>query len=324
MKLLRREFLHLTAGAAVLPAVSRIASAQSFPSRPVHIIVGAPPGGGTDITARLMGQWLSERLGQPFIIENRPGAGNNIAVQAVINSVPDGHTVLLAQTASAINATLYETLPFNFLRDIVPVASINRVPNVIDVNPSIPARTVPEFIAFAEANPGKLNMGSGGIGSPQHVSGELFKMMTGINMVHVPYRGGAPAIADLLGGQVQVIFDVLSESIEYIRAGRLRPLAVTTAMRSEALPDLPTVGDFVPGYETSAWFGVGAPRNTPAAIIDKLNKEINAGLADPRIRARFADLGATVFPGSPADFGKFIVDETAKWAKVVKFAGAAS
>jgi tripartite-type tricarboxylate transporter receptor subunit TctC len=324
MKLLRREFLHLTAGAAVLPAVSRIASAQSFPSRPVHIIVGAPPGGGTDITARLMGQWLSERLGQPFIIENRPGAGNNIAVQAVINSVPDGHTVLLAQTASAINATLYETLPFNFLRDIVPVASINRVPNVIDVNPSIPARTVPEFIAFAKANPGKLNMGSGGIGSPQHVSGELFKMMTGINMVHVPYRGGAPAIADLLGGQVQVIFDVLSESIEYIRAGRLRPLAVTTAMRSEALPDLPTVGDFVPGYETSAWFGVGAPRNTPAAIIDKLNKEINAGLADPRIRARFADLGATVFPGSPADFGKFIVDETAKWAKVVKFAGAAS
>jgi tripartite-type tricarboxylate transporter receptor subunit TctC len=274
MKLLRREFLHLTAGAAVLPAVSRIASAQSFPSRPVHIIVGAPPGGGTDITARLMGQWLSERLGQPFIIENRPGAGNNIAVQAVINSVPDGHTVLLAQTASAINATLYETLPFNFLRDIVPVASINRVPNVIDVNPSIPARTVPEFIAFAKANPGKLNMGSGGIGSPQHVSGELFKMMTGINMVHVPYRGGAPAIADLLGGQVQVIFDVLSESIEYIRAGRLRPLAVTTAMRSEALPDLPTVGDFVPGYETSAWFGVGAPRNTPAAIIDKLNKEV--------------------------------------------------
>jgi tripartite-type tricarboxylate transporter receptor subunit TctC len=322
MKLLRREFLHLTAGAAVLPAVSRIASAQSFPSRPVHIIVGAPPGGGTDITARLMGQWLSERLGQPFIIENRPGAGNNIAVQAVINSPPDGHTLLLAQTASAINATLYETLPFNFLRDIVPVASINRVPNVIDVNPSIPARTVPEFIAFAKANPGKLNMGSGGIGSPQHVSGELFKMMTGINMVHVPYRGGAPAIADLLGGQVQVIFDVLSESIEYIRAGRLRPLAVTTAMRSEALPDLPTVGDFVPGYETSAWFGVGAPRNTPAAIIDKLNKEINAGLADPRIKARFADLGATVFPGSPADFGKFIVDETAKWAKVVKFAGA--
>jgi tripartite-type tricarboxylate transporter receptor subunit TctC len=322
MKLLRREFLHLTAGAAVLPAVSRIASAQSFPSRPVHIIVGAPPGGGTDITARLMGQWLSERLGQPFIIENRSGAGGNIATEAVVRAPPDGYTLLMALHNNAINATLYENLNFNFIRDIAPVASINRVPNVIDVNPSIPARTVPEFIAFAKANPGKLNMGSGGIGSIQHVSGELFKMMTGVNIVHVPYRGGAPAIADLLGGQVQVIFDPLIESIGYITAGRLRPLAVTTAMRSEALPDLPTVGDFVPGYETSGWFGVGVPRNTPAVIIDRLNKEINAGLADPRIKGRFADLGATVFPGSPADFGKFIVDETAKWAKVVKFAGA--
>jgi tripartite-type tricarboxylate transporter receptor subunit TctC len=268
-----------------------------------------------------MGQWLSERLGQPFIIENRPGATGNIAAEAVVRAPPDGYTLLMAGAFNAINATLYDKLNFNFIRDIAPVASVIRVPQVIDVNPSIPARTVPEFIAFAKANPGRLNMGSGGIGSPQHVSGEMFKMMTGIDMVHVPYRGGAPAIADLLGGQVQVIFDVLSESIEYIRAGRLRPLAVTTAVRSEALPDLPTVGDFVPGYEASAWFGVGAPRNTPAAIIDKLNKEINAGLAAARIRARFADLAATVFMGSPTDFGKFMSEETEKWGKVVKFAG---
>jgi tripartite-type tricarboxylate transporter receptor subunit TctC len=318
----RRRFLHLAAGAAALPTISRMAWAQAYPTRPVRIIVGFPPGGGTDITARLMGQWLSERLGQPFIIENRVGATGNIATEAVVRAPADGYTLLLfPQSSSAINATLYDKLNFNFIRDIAPVASINRTPHVIDVNPSIPVRTVPELIAFAKANPGKLNMGSAGIGSGQHVSGELFKMMTGVNLVHVPYRGGAPMIADLLGGQVQVVFDNLSESIEYIRAGRLRPLAVTTAVRSEALSDLPTVGDFLPGYEMSAWFGVGVPRNTPAAIIDKLNKEINAGLADPGIKARFADLGATVFMGSPADFGKLIADETEKWGKVVKFAG---
>jgi tripartite-type tricarboxylate transporter receptor subunit TctC len=316
----RRRFLHLAAGAATLPSVSRFAWSQSFPSRPVHIVVGFPPGGAADTTARLMGQWLSERLGQPFIIENRPGAGGNIATEAVVRSPSDGYTLLLALTNNAGNATLYDKLNFNFIRDIAPVASINRVPHVIDVNPSIPVRTVPEFIAFAKANPGKLNMGSGSIGSTQHLSGELFKMMTGVDLVHVPYRGGAPAIADLLGGQVQVIFDVLSESIGYIRAGRLRPLAVTTAVRSEALPDLPTVGDFVPGYESSGWYGVGVPRNTPVVIIDKLNKEINAGLVDPKLKARFADLGATVFTGSPADFGKLIADETEKWGKVIRAA----
>jgi tripartite-type tricarboxylate transporter receptor subunit TctC len=316
----RRQFLRLAAGAVALPIVPRIASAQSFPSRPVHIVVGFPPGGATDTTARLMGQWLSERLGQPFIIENRPGAGGNIATEAVVRSPPDGYTLLLALTNNAGNATLYDKPHFNFIRDIAPVASINRVPHVIDVNPSIPVRTVPEFIAFAKANPGKLNMGSGSIGSTQHLSGELFKMMTGVDLVHVPYRGGAPAIADLLGGQVQVIFDVLSESIGYIRAGRLRPLAVTTAVRSEALPDLPTVGDFVPGYESSGWYGVGVPRNTPVVIIDKLNKEINAGLVDPKLKARFAELGATVFTGSPADFGKLIADETEKWGKVIRAA----
>jgi len=320
MKLPRRKFLHLAACAAALPAVSRVAWTQTYPSRPVHIIVGFPPGGMTDTTARLMGQWLSERLGQPFIIENRPGFGGNIATEAVVRAPPDGYTLLLTLTNNTINTTLYDNLNFNFIRDIAPVASVNRVPHVIDVNPSVPAKTVPEFIAFAKANPGKLNMGSGSIGGGQHVSGELFKMMTGVNLVHVPYRGGAPAIADLLGGQVQVIFDVLSESIGYIRAGRLRPLAVTTAVRSEALPDIPTVGDFVPGYETSSWFGVAVPRNTPAAIIDKLNKEINSGLADPRIKARFADLGATVFMGSPTDFGKFIAEETEKWGKVIRAA----
>jgi len=320
MKLPRRKFLHLAAGAAALPAVSRVAWTQTYPSRPVHIIVGFPPGGMTDTTARLMGQWLSERLGQPFIIENRPGFGGNIATEAVVRAPPDGYTLLLTLTNNTINTTLYDNLNFNFIRDIAPVASVNRVPHVIDVNPSVPAKTVPEFIAFAKANPGKLNMGSGSIGGGQHVSGELFKMMTGVNLVHVPYRGGAPAIADLLGGQVQVIFDVLSESIGYIRAGRLRPLAVTTAVRSEALPDIPTVGDFVPGYETSSWFGVAVPRNTPAAIIDKLNKEINSGLADPRIKARFADLGATVFMGSPTDFGKFIAGDTEKWGKVIRSA----
>jgi len=318
----RRRFLYRVAGAAALPAVSRISWAQAYPTRPVRIIVGFPPGGGSDITARLMGQWLSERLGQPFIIENRVGASGNIATEAVVRAPADGYTLLLfAQSLAAFNATLYDNLNFNFIRDIAPVASINRTPHVIDVNPSIPVRTVPEFIAFAKVNPGKLNMGSAGFGSGQHVLGELFKMMTGVNLIHVPYRGGASMIADLLGGQVQVSFNNLSESLGYIRAGRLRPLAVTTAVRSELLPDLPTVGDFVPGYEASAWFGVGVPRNTPAAIIDKLNKEINAGVADPRIKARFADLGATVFMGSPADFGKLIADETEKWGRVIRVAG---
>jgi tripartite-type tricarboxylate transporter receptor subunit TctC len=319
-KLLRRRFLHLAAGAATLPAVSRIAWAQTYPARPVRIIVGAPPGGGADITARLMGQWLSERLGQQFIVENRPGAATNIGTEAVVRAPADGYTLLLAAFPNAANATLYQKLNFDFIRDIASVASVMRVPQVLDVNPSIPVKSVPEFIAYAKANPGKLNMGSGGIGTAQHVAGELFKIMTGVNIVHVPYRGGAPAIADLLGGQVQVMFDVMSESIEYIRAGRLRPLAVTTATRSEALPNIPTMADYVPGYETSFWTGVGAPRNTPAEIIDKLNKEINAALADSKMKARFADLGAVVFPSSPAEFGKFIADETEKWGKVVRAA----
>ena len=279
------------------------------------------PGGGADIIARLIGQWLSERLGQPFIIENRPGAGSNIATEAVVHAPADGYTLLLVSPANAINATLYDKLNFNFIRDIAPVAGIIRVPNVMVVNPSVPAKTVPEFIAYAKANPGKLNMASAGIGTAPHVAGELFKMMAGVDMVHVPYRGDGPALTDLIGGQVQVMFAAMPSSIEYIRAGKLRALAVTTATRSEALPDIPTVGDFVPGYEASGWYGIGAPKNTPAEIIDKLNKEINAGLADPKIKARLADLGGTVLPGSPADFGKLIADETEKWAKVIKFAG---
>ena len=318
----RRLFLHLSAGAAALPALSHIARAQAYPTKPVRIVVGFAAGGAGDILARLMGQWLSERLGQQFIIENRPGAGGNIGAEAVVRAPPDGYTLLLALAPNAINASLYSKLNFNFIRDIAPVAGIFRGPHVLNVNPSVPAKTVPEFIAYAKANPGKLSMGSGGIGSTQHVSGELFKMMTGVNMVHVPYRGGAPAVADLLAGQVQVNFDVLLESIEYIRAGKLRALAVTTATRSEALPDIPTVGEFVPGYETSSWWGVGVPRNTPVEIIDTLNKEINAGLADPKLKARLADLGGTVLPGSPAEFGKFIAAETEKWAKVIKFSGA--
>jgi tripartite-type tricarboxylate transporter receptor subunit TctC len=321
MKIPRRRFLHLAAGAAALPVVSRIATAQTYPTRPVRWIVPYPPGGVGDILARLTGQRLSERLRQPFVIENRPGAGGNIGTEAVVRAPADGYTLLMALAPNAINATLYEKLNFNFIRDIAPVASVMRAPQVLDVNPSVPAKTVPEFIAYAKANPGKLSMGSGGVGTTQHVAGELFKMMTGVNMVHVPYRGGAPAVADLLGGQVQVMFDNLPESIEYIRTGKLRPLAVTTARRSEALPDLPTVGDFVPGYETSNWWGVGAPRNTPATIIDKLNNEINTMLADPEMKARFADLGGTVLVGSASEFGKLIADETEKWGKVVKFAG---
>jgi tripartite-type tricarboxylate transporter receptor subunit TctC len=322
MKLPRRRFLHLAPCAAALPAVPRIAVAQSYPTRPVRLIVGFAPGGTTDITARLIGQWLSERLGQQFLIENRSGAGTNIATEAVVHAPADGYTLLLVTASNAINATLYDKLGFNFIRDIAPVAGIIRYPLVMQVNPSFPAKTVPEFIIYAKSNPGKVSYGSGGIGTSIHVASELFKMMAGIDMIHVPYRGGAPAMTDLMGGQIQVVFNPVPESMEHIKAGKLRPLAVTSATRSEALPDVPPVGDFVPGYEASALQGIGAPKETPAQIVDKLNKEINAGLTDPRLKARFADLGATVFVVSPADFGKFIADETEKWAKVIKFAGA--
>jgi tripartite-type tricarboxylate transporter receptor subunit TctC len=316
----RRKFLHLAAGAAAVPAVSRIARAQSYPARPVRIIVGFPPGGTADLMARLIGQWLSERLGPLFVIENRPGAGSNIATEAVVRASPDGYTLLVVGGWNAINTTLYEKLSFNFIRDIAPVAGVSREPYVMVVHPSVPAKTVPEFIAYANANPGKVNMASGGNGTPSHVSGELFKMMAGVNMVHVPYRGGGPALNDLLGGQVQAFFSPMSSSIEYIKAGQLRPLAVTITTRSEALPNIPTVSEFVAGFEASGWFGVGAPKNTPAENINKLNKENNAGLADPKIKARFAGLGSTPLPGSPAEFGKLVADETEKWAKVIRAA----
>ena len=304
------------------PVVSRIASAQAYPTWPVRIVVGLAPGGANDIVARLMGQWLSERLGQQFVIENRPGAASNIATEAVVRAPPDGYTLLLCSVNNAINATLYERLNFNFIRDIAPVAGIIRSPNVMVVNPSVPAKSVPEFMAYVKANPRKLNMASPGTGTGPHLCGELFMMMSGTSMIHVPYRGGGPALTDLLGGQVQVYFPGTVSSIEYIKTGRLRALAVTTERRLDALPDIPTVGEFVPGYEASGWFGVGASKNTPAAIIDKLNKEVNAGLADPKLKARFADLGAAVFPGSSSDFAKFIATETEKWAKVIKFSGA--
>ena len=319
MKLPRRQFLHLAAGATALPAVSRFAWALTYPTRPVRLIVGVAAGGGTDIVARLISQWLSERLGQQFVIENRPGAGSNIATEVVVRAPPDGYTLLTVGAPAAINATLYyDKLNFNFIRDIAPVAGIMRGPLVMLVNPSFPAKTVPEFIAYAKANPGKINMASGGNGTTPHVTGELFKMMTGVDMVHVPYRGAGPAINDLLGGQVQVLFD---NPIEHIRAGRLRALAVTTTTRSEALPDIPTLEEFVPGYDASAWFGIGAPKDTSAQIIDRLNQEINAGLGDPRMKARLADMGGMVLSGSPADFGNHIAAETEKWAKVIKFAG---
>jgi tripartite-type tricarboxylate transporter receptor subunit TctC len=318
----RRHFLHLAAGAAALPAVSRFANPQSYPSRPVRIIAATAPGGGPDILARLIGPWLSGRLGQQFVIENRPGGGSNIGTEAVVRAAPDGYTLLLVSTTNAINATLFDRLNFDFLRDIAPVAGIIRLPFVMVVNPSIPAKTVPEFIAYAKANPGKINLGSPGIGTPGHVAGELFKMMAGVDLVHVPYRGGGPVMTDLLGGQVQVLFGSTSLTIEQIRAGKLRPLAVTSATRWEGLPDIPTVNDFVSGYEASAVLGLGAPRNTPAEIIDTLNKEINAALADAKMKARIADLGGTVLTGSPTDFGKLVADETEKWAKVVKFSGA--
>jgi tripartite-type tricarboxylate transporter receptor subunit TctC len=320
MKLPRRKFLRLAAGAAALPAVSHFAWAQSYPTRPVRLVVGFPPGGGTDIIARLIGQWLSERLGQQLVVENRPGAGSNIATEGVVRAAADGYTLLLVSAAHAINATLYDRLNYNFLRDIAPVAGVIRVPNLMEVNPSLPPKSVPEFIAYAKANPGKVNYASGGNGTAQHLAGELFKIITGVDMVHVPYRGDAPALTDLIGGQVQVMFGNMPSSIEHIRAGKLRPLAVTTAARSEALPDLPPVGDFVPGYEASTWQGLGAPGNTPAEIVDKLNKEINAALSDPKIKAKLADLGGSVLSGSPADFGRLITDETEKWGKVIRAA----
>jgi tripartite-type tricarboxylate transporter receptor subunit TctC len=311
-------------GGLALLAVGGIDSARAldYPTRPVHVVVGYPAGGTTDILARLVGQYLSERLGQQFIIDNRSGAGNNIGTEVVVSAPADGYTLLLVNPANAINATLYEKLPFNFIRDIAPVAGIIRVPNVMEVNPAVPAKTVAEFIAYAKANPGKVNMASSGNGTSIHVSGELFKMMTGVDMLHVPYRGSAPALTDLMGGQVQVLFDNMPSSVEYLKAGKLRPLAVTTTTRADALPGVPTVAETVPGYEASAWFGLGAPKGTPAEIVDKLNAAVNAGLADPKLKARLADLGGTMLVGTPAEFGKLIAEETEKWAKVVKFSGA--
>jgi tripartite-type tricarboxylate transporter receptor subunit TctC len=320
MKLPRRTFLHLAAGAAALPALSRVARAQAYPSRPVRLIVSIAPGGGSDITARLIGQWLSERLGQPFIIDNRPGGGGNIGTEAVVRAPADGYTLLMVSTTHATNAALYDKLNFDLIRDIAPIAGVFRGAFVMVVHPSVPARSVSEFIAYAKANAGKVNMASSGTGAAAHLAGELFKMMAGIDMVHVPYRGGGPALTDLIAGQVQVYFATTVASIEYIRAGRLRALAVTTATRSDALPDIPTVGEFVPGYEASYWAGIGAPKATPAEIVEKLNKEINAGLADPKIKARLPDLGGDVLALSPADFGKLIADETEKWRKVIRTA----
>jgi tripartite-type tricarboxylate transporter receptor subunit TctC len=322
MTLPRRRFLHLAAGAAALPIVSRTARAQSYPTRPVRLVVGFPPGGGTDIVARIMGRWLSERLGQPVIIENKPGAGTNIAVQAVVNSPPDGYTLLFVTTSSATNATFYETLPFNFLRDIAPVGGLVRLPFAMVVSPSVPARTVPEFIVYAKANPGKINMASTGVGTSVHLAGELFKAMTGVNMVHVPYRGGAPALTDLISGQVQVMFADVPSSLAHIQSGVLRALAVTTATRSGALPQVPTVGDTLPGYEASSWYGIGVPKATPPDIIEQLNREINAGLANPNVRALLAEAGTTPMSLTPAEFGAHIAAETEKWAKVIKFSGA--
>src|SRR5262247_2499615 len=316
----RRNFLHLAAGAAALPLVSRMARAQAYPSRPVRIVVPFTPGGASDITARLMGQWLSERLGQQFVIDNRPGGGTNTGTEAVVRAPADGYTLLMVGGYNAINATLYDKLNHNFIRDIAPVAGIIVVPNVMVVNPSVPAATVPEFIAYAKSKPGKTTMASAGTGTPSHVTGELFKMMAGVNLVHVPYRGGGPALTDLLSGQVQVMFATMPSSIEYIRAGKLRALAVATATRSEALPDVPTVGEFVPGYEASSWSGLGAPRATPAEIVDKLNKEVNAALDNPKMKARLADLGGTALALRPAEFGKLLADETQKWAEVIRAA----
>jgi tripartite-type tricarboxylate transporter receptor subunit TctC len=325
MKLPRRKFLRLAAGAAaipaILPAMPRRASALDYPTRPVHLIIGYPPGGSADLTARLTGQWLSERLGQQFIVESRAGAATNIATETVVRAAPDGYTLLLAAPANATNVALFAQLNFDFMRDIAPVAGLIRFPDVVEVNPSVPVHTVPELIAYAKANPGKLNFASSGIGSTLHVAGELFKMMAGVDIIHVPYRGGGPALVDLMSGRVQLMFDNVPTSLEFIKAGKLRPLAVTTLARSEVLPDLPTVADFVPGYEASAWYGIGAPKGTPVEIIDKLNAAINAMLADPQAKGRFTELGASLLPGSSADFAKLIAAETEKWGKVIKFAG---
>jgi tripartite-type tricarboxylate transporter receptor subunit TctC len=321
MKLPRRQFLRLAAGAAALPTVSRIAMAQAYPARPVRLIVPVAPAGASDITARLIGQWLSERLGQPFIIENRPGGGNSIGTEAVVRAPADGYTLLLCGIFNATNATIYDKLlSYNFIRDIAPVAGVIRDAWVLVVNPSVPAKSITEFIAYAKANPGRINTASAGTGAGSHVAGELFKMMAGVDLVHVPYRGGGPALTDLIAGQVQVMFATTISSIEYIKAGKLRALAVTTATRWDELPDIPTVDEFVPGYEASYWAGIGAPKNTPTEVVDKLNKEINAGLADPKIKARLAELGSTTLAGSPADFGRLIADETEKWAKVIRAA----
>jgi tripartite-type tricarboxylate transporter receptor subunit TctC len=320
MTLPRRKFLRLAAGAAALPVLPRAASALDYPTKPVHIIVGFPPGGTTDVSARLMGRWLSERLGQPFIIENRPGAGGNIAAEVVSKAPPDGYTLFPASAANTFNATIYDNLNFNFVRDFAPVAGFLRVPNVMVVNLSVPAKSVPEFIAYAKANPGKINMATAGKGSTLHVFGELFEMMAGVKLITVHYRGGGPALTDLLGGQVQLMFDPLGEGIGHVKAGRLRALAVTSKTRSPALPDVPTIGEFIPGFEANGWSGLSAPRNTPIDIIDRLNQQINAGLADPKLKAQLADLGATPMPMTPSDFGKFIVEETEKWAKVIRTA----
>ena len=321
MKLPRRTFLHLAAGAVALPAVSRVARAQVYPTRPVRIIVTVAPGGPSDIIARLIGQWLSERLGQPFIIENRPGGGTNIGTEAAVRAAPDGYTLLAVSPPNAVNTTLYQKLNFNFIRDIVPVGGLVRILNALVVHPSVPATTISEFIAYAKSNPGKINMASGGIGTNPHVTGELFNMMAGTRMVHVPYRGAAPALTDLLSGQVQVYFGSMAGSLEHIKLRKLRALATTGATRSEMLPDIPAVNEYLPGFESSYWNGVGAPKNTPVAIIDRLNVEINAGLADPQLKARLADMGGTMLAGAPAEFGELIAAETEKWGKVIKFAG---
>jgi tripartite-type tricarboxylate transporter receptor subunit TctC len=320
MKLPRRRFLHLAAGAATLPAVSRISWAQAYPARPVRIIAPTAPGGAPDILARLIGPWLSERLGQQFVVENRPGSGNNIGTEAVVRAAPDGYTLLMVSSSNAINATLYDKLNFVFLRDIAAVAGIISLPFVMVVNPSVPAKTVPEFTAYAKANPGKISFGSPGIGTPGHVAGELFKMMAGVEMIHVPYRGGGAVLSDLLGGQVQALFGTTSLTVEQVMAGKLRPLAVTSATRWEGRPAIPTVGDFVPGYEASSVFGLGAPKKTPVEIVDKLNRAINAALDDPKLKTRLVDLGGTLLAGSPADFSKLIADDTEKWGKVIRAA----
>ena len=321
MKIRRRGFLRLVAGAAALPALARFAGAETYPSRPVHLIIGYPPGGSADLTARLFGQWLSESLGQQFVVESRPGAGTNLATEAVVRAPADGHTLLLAAPANATNPALFAKLNFDFIRDTTPVAGLIRFPDVVVVNLSLPIHTIPELIAYAKANPGKLNFASSGVGSTLHVAGELFKMMTGTDIVHVPYRGGGPALIDLMSGRVQLMFDNLPTSLPFIKAGKLRPLAVTSAQRAAVLPEVPVVADFVPGYEASAWYGLAAPKGTPGAIVDRLNREVNAILARPDVKAQLADLGASLLPGSADDFGRLIADETAKWGKVIRFAG---